>query len=283
MDEIGTAIKTNLEANYDIPFQIENNNKYKDRGYRLWPYNELGELFEINMLYRQGIRLIVEVIPQKYAADMLDDMQHADKGKIDIFLKYIEAMQKNHAKVEMSVNNSLCRTIDYELWKQPWKNLKFRISFIPEHDDSENYEKNIFVSWSNRVVGMILALLNIEKTDNEKRYFEGGASKILVNKYERNPVNRQLCLMANGYKCKVCGFDFEDEYGELGYQFIHVHHIEKVSCHEKEYIINPEKDLIPVCPNCHSMLHRVDPPLLPEELATIIKNIKKGKKGGDNE
>lgn len=278
MDEVGTAIKSSLEINYDIPFRIENRNKYKDRGYRLWPDNELEELFEINMLYRQGIRLIIEVNPQRYAADMLNDMQHADKYKIEIFLKYIDAMRKNRAKVEMSVNSNLCKTIDYELWNDPWKNLKFRISVIPDQGDSDNSEKDIFVNWSNRVVGMMLALLNIEKIDNDKQYIEGGMKKILVNKYERNPVNRQLCLMANGYICKVCGFNFEAVYGKLGYQFMHVHHIEKISYHEKEYVINPEKDLIPVCPNCHAMLHRADPPLLPDELVTIIKNNRQ--KGG---
>ena len=36
-------------------------------------------------------------------------------------------------------------------------------------------------------------------------------------------------------------------------------------------IIDPVKDLIPVCPNCHAMLHRKTPPLLPEELGRILK------------
>jgi 5-methylcytosine-specific restriction protein A len=38
------------------------------------------------------------------------------------------------------------------------------------------------------------------------------------------------------------------------------------------YQINPEKDLIPVCPNCHAMLHRKSPPFLPDE---IKKNLEK--------
>jgi 5-methylcytosine-specific restriction protein A len=279
MDEVGAAVKSQLEISYDIPFHIENSNEYRDRGYRLWPDNEIGELFEIHMLYRQGIRLIIEVQPQRYAAGMLNDMQNANKGKIGIFLKYIEVMRKNRAKVEMNVNNNLCKTIDYEVWNQPWKTLKFRISVIPEREDTDDYEKNMFVSWSDRVVGMMLVLLNIEKTEDEKQYLEGGVSQVLINKYERNPVNRQLCLMTNGYICKVCGFDFEAEYGELGYQFIHIHHIEKVSLHEEEYVINPEKDLIPVCPNCHAMFHRINPPLLPEELVAIIKKVRTGRKG----
>ena len=278
MDEVGAAVKSQLEVTYDIPFHIENSNEYRDRGYRLWPDNDLGEFFEVKMLYRQGIRLIIEVQPQKYAAGMLNDMQSADNAKIGVFLKYIELMRKNRAKVEININNNQCKKIDYELWNQPWKSIKFRISVIPERDDDENYEKNLFVSWSDRVVGMVLALLNIEKTEG-KEFLEGGVNQVLVNKYERNPVNRQLCLMANGYVCKICGFDFEKVYGDLGHQFIHVHHIEKISSHDEQYYINPEKDLIPVCPNCHAMLHRADPPLLPEELVAIIENARADREG----
>lgn len=141
MDEVGAAVKSQLEYTYDIPFHIENSNEYGDLGYKLWPENDFEELFEIRMLYRQGIRLIIEVQPQRYAAGMLDDMQKADLGKINIFLKYIENMQKNKAKVEMNLNNNLCKRITPELWEQPWKNLKFRISVIPDQDDVIDYEK----------------------------------------------------------------------------------------------------------------------------------------------
>ncbi|MBQ2056059.1 MAG: HNH endonuclease, partial [Bacteroidaceae bacterium] len=51
-------------------------------------------------------------------------------------------------------------------------------------------------------------------------------------------------------------FDFEENYGELGKEFIEVHHIIPLSQIRREYIINPEKDLIPLCSNCHSMIHR---------------------------
>ena len=50
--------------------------------------------------------------------------------------------------------------------------------------------------------------------------------------------------------------DFENMYGELGKGFIHVHHIVPISMIGKEYKIDPIKDLVPVCPNCHAMLHR---------------------------
>lgn len=51
--------------------------------------------------------------------------------------------------------------------------------------------------------------------------------------------------------------NFEKVYGEIGKNFIHVHHIEFISSFEgKEHELNPIEGLIPVCPNCHAMLHR---------------------------
>jgi 5-methylcytosine-specific restriction protein A len=54
----------------------------------------------------------------------------------------------------------------------------------------------------------------------------------------------------------VCGLDFEERYGKLGKGFIHVHHIVEISKIGKKYKVDPKKDLRPVCPNCHAMLHR---------------------------
>lgn len=124
----------------------------------------------------------------------------------------------------------------------------------------------------------MMALLTLEDVDNEQKYLEGKVSQVLTNKYERNPANRELCLAANGYLCKICGFDFEDKYGKIGYKFIHVHHIQMVSSFGREYYLDPVKDLIPVCPNCHAMLHRTNPPMKPEELKELIRKQQNGDK-----
>lgn len=87
-------------------------------------------------------------------------------------------------------------------------------------------------------------------------YLEGEEQTILVTKYERNQEARRKCLEHLGTSCKVCGFNFFEEYGEIGRDFIHVHHIIPISQIKKNYVIDPFKDLVPVCPNCHAMLHR---------------------------
>jgi Predicted restriction endonuclease len=159
-------------------------------------------------------------------------------------------------------------------WGDLWKYFNVRITKLPFTDDIESYdEKSIAADWAVRSVAMIMSLMNIEQIEDEL-YYEGGLKRAETNRYERNPVNRELCLAANGYKCMICGFDFEEKYGVIGHHFIHVHHIEQVSLHLEEYLINPVTDLLPVCPNCHAMLHRSDPPLKPDELKTIIEKMK---------
>ena len=105
--------------------------------------------------------------------------------------------------------------------------------------------------------------------DDEKLY-EGALVTVKANKYERNLKARSECVAKKGYKCFVCGHDFEATYGEIGKGFIHVHHLIPISTIGKEYKLNVEKDLVPVCPNCHYMLHRKDPPYTIEDLKKII-------------
>ncbi|KHL95955.1 restriction endonuclease [Paenibacillus sp. IHB B 3415] len=99
---------------------------------------------------------------------------------------------------------------------------------------------------------------------------EGAVTRIEVNKYERNLINRQTCLLIHGTNCKICGFDFEARFGEIGKGYIHVHHLTPVSSIGPDYIISPADDLLPVCPNCHAMLHKRNPPFTIQEIREII-------------
>lgn len=106
--------------------------------------------------------------------------------------------------------------------------------------------------------------------DNEELY-EGALMEVKVNKYERNRKAREKCIELKGRKCLVCGRDFEETYGDIGKGFIHVHHLVPISSIGKEYQLDVEKDLAPVCPNCHYMLHRKNPPYTIEELQRMMQ------------
>lgn len=95
-----------------------------------------------------------------------------------------------------------------------------------------------------------------DEIENPDDIYEGAKKTIVVNSYERNREARNTCIAAHGCKCSVCNMDFEKMYGELGHGFIHVHHIVPISSIGEEYKIDPVNDLVPVCPNCHAMLHK---------------------------
>ncbi len=103
-------------------------------------------------------------------------------------------------------------------------------------------------------------LIAIEKTDPFESEVipqkEGKKKEFYVSKYERNPVNRMNAIKIHGTRCMICGFDFEAFYGEAGRSFIEVHHIKPLSDLGEEVSIDPEKDLVCVCSNCHRIIHR---------------------------
>ena len=99
---------------------------------------------------------------------------------------------------------------------------------------------------------------------------EGAKSTIQVNSYERNPEARRKCLEKWGHTCSVCRFHFELFYGSMGKHYIHVHHLKPIATIGEEYKIDPINDLRPVCPNCHAMLHKENPPISIEELKKLV-------------
>lgn len=109
-------------------------------------------------------------------------------------------------------------------------------------------------------------------SENTGNLIEGIKRTVTVNACERNAKARQLCVKHWKAVCAVCAFDFEKKYGEIGKGFIHVHHLVPVSQIGKSYQVDPVKDLIPVCPNCHSMLHRQEPPLTIDKLKSLLNN-----------
>lgn len=69
--------------------------------------------------------------------------------------------------------------------------------------------------------------------------------------------------------CEICGFSFHKKYGEIGIGFIEAHHLKPISLLD-EMCETKFEDLILVCSNCHSMLHRQNPPLTVNELKKAL-------------
>lgn len=102
---------------------------------------------------------------------------------------------------------------------------------------------------------------------------EGNQLLTVTNRYERNPALRSACIKHFGVVCQVCGFDFESIYGVLGKDYCQVHHITPLSQMGESHEVNPITDLIPLCANCHAMIHRESKVLSPEQLKVIINKV----------
>lgn len=154
-----------------------------------------------------------------------------------------------------------------------WKSLEVEVSArLPQKLETAAI-RCITVDTVSYAFAMPLCLLQIEEispTSNMTGYPEGAVTRIEVNRYERSPANRAACLAFHGTKCLGCGFDFGLRYGSIASGFIEVHHAVPISAMGGSYIINPVTDLVPLCSNCHSVVHRVEPPLSVSELRSIL-------------
>ena len=105
---------------------------------------------------------------------------------------------------------------------------------------------------------------------------EGARKEMELERAFRNRKVRNECISYWGAQCQVCGLRFTEDYGELGADFIEVHHLVPISSKDGEYEVDPVNDLVPLCSNCHSMIHRGgEMPMPLSELREKYKGLKR--------
>ena len=119
--------------------------------------------------------------------------------------------------------------------------------------------------------GFESTFIDVDLVQELQLHSEGEKKSILINRYERNRQARTACLKHYGYTCVICGFNFENIYGPIGKNKIHIHHITPIAKIGHNYIVDPFKDLQPVCPNCHTIIHSKRDPFTIEEVKAILK------------
>jgi hypothetical protein len=116
------------------------------------------------------------------------------------------------------------------------------------------------------------ALCLPEEVAEPALYREGAVVQITVNAYERSWRARQACIAHWGCACVACGLDFGARYGEAAAGYIHVHHLRPLASIGAEYVLDPIADLVPVCPNCHAVMHlRREDPYSVAEIREFLK------------
>ena len=273
-------MKETLEKIFDIPFIVENGvDSYP--WVRITPKGEKGQMFSVKVINRSDVRLIICFEPQAVSGALVASMGRSDNEKRTAFCDSIRLQMARGGEVSMRINGVAVTPYDFSTWpSEEWKKVDFRtIVILPENVAGEpEFVKGKIREWGCLVMGTFLSLVRIDLVERNpmvdvslmEPQKEGDRFSVVVNKYERSTVNRFLCIAKCGMACSICGFDFKKKYGAVGDGFIHVHHVVPVSKLGAGYVIDPENDLIPVCPNCHAMLHRRNPPYMPEELRQII-------------
>jgi predicted HNH restriction endonuclease len=100
----------------------------------------------------------------------------------------------------------------------------------------------------------------------QEEFLEGESIRVAVNRYEREQDARAECIRLHGLSCVVCRMNFLSTYGVVAKGVIHVHHLNPMRHGRRR--TDPKKDLVPVCPNCHAVIHLKNPPY---EIAKVRK------------
>lgn len=153
---------------------------------------------------------------------------------------------------------------DHDFLDQAFKRLCDNLRVVPSTEASP--EKD-----SYRTYWVLINNAEIDNPEELRSWIEGATKEVFVNRYERNQAARRECIRHHGQRCVVCELDFGETYGDRGEGFIHVHHVVPLSQIGERYEVNPITDLVPVCPNCHAMLHRGDSCLSVNELKSLLK------------
>ena len=221
-----------------------------------------------------------DFVPGTYSAVLIKTIGEAQPDKKELFRALAEEVETRGDKLASSINGVPVDPTDTATWPATeWSSFSLRLESPPTAIDTANQlQTEQLVMWyGGRLLGMVFSLLDLEEVEfpeNAEGLPEGARMQVEVNRYERSHLNRSACIRLRGTRCLVCGFDFGSCFGELGRGFIHVHHVVPVSEIGDSYVINVAADLVPVCPNCHAMLHRKSPPYAVDELKRILVELK---------
>lgn len=227
---------------------------------------DFGEKFYNKQISLKDATLFLENqgIKRSSAVDYLYNYKNLILGKVfhrrisNLYAEYFldKTLKEKGEEALLKALQSLSFHIDY--YEGLGKNVISQKEILEKYKDKISLAFDNYFDEANNIVA--------------KNLFEGALKTVKINIYERNGFARKKCLEHHGCSCAVCNFNFKEMYGEIGENFIHVHHLIKISDIKKEYNIDYKKDLIPVCPNCHAMIHKRKEPYTIEELKSIIEN-----------
>ena len=269
--ELATKIVARLEREFDLPFTVEVQDP-KEFRFLIYPDNDDEGLFALSVYIRDRIRYIASLTPQKYGRAFVSTMQNSTVDMRAMFEVVVKDLLADGCRVTLHINDEFADAQNPQTWPIKWDKIEASVVKSPfNFVDVSNEEVSCLIALVVKTLSLFLSLVPIEKIEETNHVLHEGEEKYIQSKkYERNPIARSICIEKHGCKCAICGFDFSEKYGSIGNGFIEVHHITPISTMGGKHEVDPEHDLIPLCSNCHSMIHRKNPPFTPDELKKLL-------------
>ena len=209
----------------------------------------------------------VELKLDSYSDGLISFMRKSLSQRYEEIESLVERARAKNTRVNLSIDG---KTKLRDIAETDWSQYALIIakSYKNEEDSMKSLNEVLFDFMCILLLFLTIKVDWDEESHQEPRA-EGGLSFEASKRYERSRVNRAICLRRYGFRCMGCGILLQEIYGPIGANVIHVHHIVPVSQMGGSYVLNPESDLIPLCPNCHNIVHRIDPPLSIDALRDI--------------
>lgn len=153
-------------------------------------------------------------------------------------------------------------------WSDSIEYLDLRQKFKNDQENMKRFELMIHFDQ------IPISIRNSERWlyDNEKEFYEGFRNQIKIENLFRDRKLIKHAKEFHGVTCSVCNFNFEKFYGIHGKGFIEMHHLIPIKKGPRKTKIT---DLVPVCSNCHRMIHKGGSMLSIEYLKDLIEESKK--------
>lgn len=230
------------------------------------------ETFRIRL--RQGLTSVeASFVAGSFSGPLLSAMGDAEEAAKETFCSVSAAAASRGATISMLVNGQRVEPCDWRSWPARWRQLEIALKRFGVVEGG-GLDEPALSTWGSYLVAMVLSLVpvgaDIGSASATSTVQEGAVTRVEVNRYERSPAYRAICIATRGTTCHVCGLSFGETYGPLAAGYIHVHHLIPVSHMTPGPPFDPLTDLVPVCPNCHGVIHLQDPPLSVEQVRDMV-------------
>jgi 5-methylcytosine-specific restriction protein A len=215
------------------------------------------------------------IVPGLFSGQLIARMGASSIEGRHIFTTLARGLVLSKKKILLRVNGAEFNALEAEAWPSTWSKFELSLRLTPVVIDPADLaqQERMVIDLGIPILNMIVAMVGVEETGLVTQgENEGQPSETRSRRYERSRLNREACIQLKGSRCLACGFDFAAAYGALGAGYIEVHHLNPLAILGGDYHIDVVTELVPLCANCHAMVHREEPPVPLERLTQLIED-----------